>query len=302
MVCESQPFAGTPEVPPSQLGSSDDMTTADAVLESVNLSDTPSAVAGRIEREEAIQMLKGKRQSRDSNPSLGQQRSNPGPSPQRGMSAYNNPLANSNNLTPRDAGGAGGGGAGVGGGSEREGGSAANGATPNGGAGGMNKGQIQVRCSCYAVLAVGMVEGIVKTSHFHHVGLWMVQVVGEARLGAQLTVKGIRGIDRTGQWRFQWQRVWKQGRGQEKVETLAGAKGPHHQVTAEDCGCRLRVVSARRLPNGQVDRTILYALSSFIPPLEAMQVYATPSARVDMIHREDRAVQGTAMHDVRQAN
>lgn len=97
-------------------------------------------------------------------------------------------------------------------------------------------------------------------------------MVGEARLGAQLTVKGIRGIDRTGQWRFQWQRVWKQGRGQEKVETLTGAKGPHHQVTAEDCGCRLRVVSARRLPNGQVDRTILYALSSFIPPLEAMQV------------------------------
>jgi hypothetical protein len=122
------------------------MTSADAVLESVNLSDTPSAVAGRIEREEAIQMLKGKRQSRDSHAAQGQQqRSNPGPSPQRGMSAYNNPLAN--NLTPRDVsgGGGGGGGGGVGGGSEREGGHAANSATPNGGTGGMNKGQIQVR-------------------------------------------------------------------------------------------------------------------------------------------------------------
>ena len=59
-----------------------------------------------------------------------------------------------------------------------------------------------------------------------------IQVVGEARLGAQLTVKGIRGIDRSGQWRFQWQRVWKLGRGQEKVETLPGAKGPHHTVRA----------------------------------------------------------------------
>ena len=59
--------------------------TADAVLESVNLSDTPSAVAGRIEREEAIQMLKGKRQARDSFSGHHghQQRSNPGgPSPQ----------------------------------------------------------------------------------------------------------------------------------------------------------------------------------------------------------------------------
>ena len=37
----------------------------------------------------------------------------------------------------------------------------------------------------------------------------------------------------------------------------------------------MRVVSARRLPNGQVDRTILYALSSFIPPLEAMQLAET---------------------------
>jgi hypothetical protein len=90
-----------------------------------------------------------------------------------------------------------------GGASEREGGGAGGGTVGSGGGGGgggggMNKGQIQV--------------------------------VGEARLGAQLTVKGIRGIDRTGQWRFQWQRVWKQGRGQEKVETLPGAKGPHHQA------------------------------------------------------------------------
>ena len=43
-------------------------------------------------------------------------------------------------------------------------------------------------------------------------------------------------------------------------------------MTPEDCGCRLRVVSARRLPNGQLDRTILYALSSYIPPLESMQI------------------------------
>lgn len=53
---------------------------------------------------------------------------------------------------------------------------------------------------------------------------------------------------------------------------MTRAHPPSRQVSAEDCGCRLRVVSARRLPNGQVDRTILYALSSFIPPLEAMQL------------------------------
>jgi hypothetical protein len=75
--------------------------TADAVLETVNLSDTPSAVAGRIEREEAIQLLKGKKQ-RDSGGCRGGHGS---PGQHQRVNAYNNPLAGLQG-TPRSGDGA----------------------------------------------------------------------------------------------------------------------------------------------------------------------------------------------------
>ncbi|KAK3284154.1 hypothetical protein CYMTET_8177 [Cymbomonas tetramitiformis] len=190
-----QPFAGSPSLPPSR-EDSEGQGPNQAELLDLDLDDTPSTVAMRIEREEQALLLR------------------PPPTAARMQQAA------VLNAAPLPAGSGHGQG------------------TASGAYGGRSP----------------------------------LHINGEPRLHGVLVAKGLRGVERNGQWRFQWQRLTRLQGGKEKVETLSGERSPHYKILEDDCGCRLRLHAARRLPNGKLDRNVLHACSSYIPPLDAQHL------------------------------
>jgi len=87
-----------------------------------------------------------------------------------------------------------------------------------------------------------------------------VQIYGEGQVGTALVVAAPTWNDGSGEalesrkCRIQWLRGMKAGNGQYVFTKIHGAKTPHYMVTDEDLGCRLRVVAAPLLPDGQIGK------------------------------------------------